>query len=338
MNNKYINIFVLGAGASVDYGLPVWSELRELLIEYLNKNTASIISPDVSNRFLHELQQIGTDKKYATVDEMISKFPDDDAEILDPTEAIFDVVGKIFKSKVRTESVGWIETFVKKNNLEILLNNEASNTSSVFINFNYDTLLLSKIVQIFRKKYERAPERKMWKKHYGRDYVTEFNNCGTDIFHPHGILYLCDKNEMQIGQKTTCHPTSNTYRNAQTRVGSTDIASKVLGRDNAISCHDTREHFTFSEIKNRITKLARSGQPKVDTRLILLGVGPDSLAFNLNKIFEGQTFDVRQIYYTCTMDDEQYIYEQYFNKFQARIERYANCKELVENNTFIPFN
>ena len=178
----------------------------------------------------------------------------------------------------------------------------------------------------------------MWKKHYGRDYVTEFNDCGTDIFHPHGILYLCDKNEMQIGQKTTCHPTSNTYRNAQTRVGSTHIASKVLGRDNAISCHDTQEHFTFSEIKNRIKKLARSGQPKVDTRLILLGVGPDSLAFNLNKIFEGHTFDVRQIYYTCTKEDEQHIYEQYFNKFQARIERYANCKELVENNTFIPFN
>ena len=74
------------------------------------------------------------------------------------------MVKKIFKSKVRTESVGWIETFVKKNNLEILLNNEASNTSSVFINFNYDTLLLSKIVQFFRKKYESAPERKMWNK------------------------------------------------------------------------------------------------------------------------------------------------------------------------------
>ena len=95
-------------------------------------------------------------------------------------------------------------------------------------------------------------------------------------------------------------------------------------------------HFLRSE--NESKKLARSGQPKVETKLILLGVGPDSLAFNLNKIFEGLTFDVRQIYYTCTMDDEQYIYEQYFNKFQARIERYANCKELVENNTFIPFN
>ena len=338
MNNKYINIFVLGAGASVDYGLPVWSELRELLIEYLNKNTASIISPDVSNRFLHELQQIGTDKKYATVDEMISKFPDDDAEILDPTEAIFDVVGKIFKSKVRTESVGWIETFVKKDNLEILLNNEASNTSSVFINFNYDTLLLSKIVQFFKKKYERAPERKMWKKQTGRAYETEFKNCAKNILHPHGILYLCAMDEIKIGQKTTCYPTSYTYRNAQTVVGSAQIAHSSVGQDNAISCYDTQEHFTFSEIRKRVKKLARSGQPKVDMKLILLGVGPDSLAFNLNKIFEGQTFDVRQIYYTCTMDDEQYIYEQYFNKFQARIERYANCKELVENNTFIPFS
>ena len=338
MNNKYINIFVLGAGASVDYGLPVWVELRELLIEYLNKNTASIISPDVSNRFLHELQQIGTDKKYATVDEIISKFPDDEAEILDPTEAIFDVVGKIFKSKLRADSQGWIETFVKKNNLEILLNNEDPNTSSVFINFNYDTLLLSKIVQFFKKKYERAPERKMWKKQTGRAYETEFKNCATDILYPHGILYLCVMDEIKIGQKTTCYPTSYTYRNAQTVVGSAHIASSSVGQDNAISCHDTREHFTFSEIKNRIKKLARSGQPKVDTRLILLGVGPDSLAFNLNKIFEGHTFDVRQIYYTCTKEDEQHIYEQYFNKFQARIERYANCKELVENNTFIPFN
>lgn len=46
----------------------------------------------------------------------------------------------------------------------------------------------------------------------------------------------------------------------------------------------------FYDIKRRINQLTENGGKDVDIRLILLGVGPDSLAFNLSKICPGGTF------------------------------------------------
>ena len=342
MSTKYVNVFVLGAGASVDYGLPVWRDLRELLIEDIKKNGLSGFSIGASNRFLNELEQIGPGNKYETVDEVISNFDDEKVVFPGTTVAIFEVVKKVFNSRAIAEGPGWIETFVNQNNMEILLTNEVSNYPTVFINFNYDTLLLSKIVQFFKLKCESASksEIKQWRIQHGADsdFGEKFQHCAKDIFHPHGILYLCESDEMRIGQKTSCHPTSKTFRNAQTRGASLDISRINIGVDNAISCHDAHDHFTFIEIKQRLNHLARGSQGILEIRLILLGVGPDSLAFNLDKIFRAEAFDVRQVHYTCTKEDEKHVYEQYLNKFEAATESYEDCQELVEKNTFIPFN
>ena len=342
MSTKYFNVFVLGAGASVDYGLPVWCELWELLIEDIKKNGLSGISAGASNRFLNELEQIGPGKKYETVDEVISNFEDDKVEFPGTTVAIFEVVKKVFTSRAMAQSAGWIETFVKQNNMEILLTNEASNYPTFFINFNYDTLLLSKFVQFFKHKCENASksEIKQWRLQHGADsdFEEKFEDWAKDIFHPHGILYLCESDQLRIGLKTSCHPTSKTFRNARTQGASLAVSRTNIGVDNAISCHDAQENFTFSNIKNRIHNLAGRGQESSEMRLILLGVGPDSLAFNLDKIFGEEAFDVRQVHYTCTKEDDKHIYERYFNMFQATSQRYQNCQELVEKNTFIPFN
>ena len=59
MATKRVNIFVLGAGASVDYGLPVWDRLKDLLIEELSSGGAVVISRDGTNRLLCELEEIG---------------------------------------------------------------------------------------------------------------------------------------------------------------------------------------------------------------------------------------------------------------------------------------
>ena len=115
MSTKYVNVFVLGAGASVDYELPVWDELRELLIEDIKKNGLSGFSPGASNRVLNELEQIGPGKKYATVDEVISNFDDEKVVFPGTTVAIFEVVKKVFNSRAIAEGPGWIETFVNRN-------------------------------------------------------------------------------------------------------------------------------------------------------------------------------------------------------------------------------
>ena len=280
-------------------------------------------------------------RKYETVDEMIPKFElDEDEEITNP---FFEVVKGLFKSKSKPNQAGWIETFVGENNLESLLNNEenaASDYSSVFINFNYDTLLLSRIVQYFKNKYQNASklERRQWKLNYGEgsDFAAKFQGCAQAIYHPLGILYLCDGDETKINPKASRHSISKTYRNAFASGGRLRPNNITSGRDNAISCHDAMEQFTFTDIREQISRLAGEGRRDVEMRLIFLGVGPDSLELNLKWIFKEETFNVTQIDYTCIRDADKRAYEQYFKRFDATTERYKDCQELVDKNTFIP--
>ena len=340
MSTKFANIFVLGAGASVDYGLPIWCELSDLLIQQVTEIEARKFSLDIWNRLVGELEEIGSGKKYSTVDEMISKFSRSTPDFAEVTEEIFEQVKIILKSRVITENVGWIEELIDKNDLEILLTRKATNYSTVFINFNYDTLLVSKIVQFFHREFRRTPneEKAEWYTQTGLDFERKFEYCANHIYHPHGVLYLFDGNEIKIGEKTFCYPTTKTFINAQTTVEDRRVSSYGSGSNNAISCHDAHEQFTFADIKERIHELAGGAQGDVEVRLIVLGVGPDALEFNLDKIFDGQRFHVKQVHYTCKREHEIHIYKQYFDKFQATTMRYKNCKELIQKNTFIPFN
>ena len=266
MNRKCVNIFVLGAGASVDYGLPVWDELKGLLIEEITNNGAIVISPDVTNRLQHEMKEIGPTKKYETVDQMISKVSRKLPDFAATTQELFSVIKTIFKANVTTENVGWIETFVQKNNIEIFLEDDHSDNSTVFINFNYDTLLVSKIVEFFNHKFLGAAneEKGEWYARTGLDFEQKFRDCARDIYHPHGVLYLSDGNEVKIGEKTFCYPTTKTCINAQTFGTRPEIEYLGSGSDNPVSCHDAYENFTFSEIKERVKWLAGDDRTDVE--------------------------------------------------------------------------
>ena len=131
---------------------------------------------------------------------------------------MFKEVKTILEQRVRPETVGWIETFVKSNDLEILLRNESTNNSPVFINFNYDTILLLKIVEFFDEKYSSTSNltKAEWRANTGYNFENRFKNCIRDIFHPHGILNLFDEDRMKIGNETFCYATTKTFLNAKT--------------------------------------------------------------------------------------------------------------------------
>ena len=333
---RRLNIFVLGAGASADYGLPMWAELRDLLIAHIG-GRRSETSSDISATLLAGLFQVGENKKYETIDKMISEISKKTAN-LSVLEELFKSVKEIFKLKLIDNKHGWIETFIEKNNLNALLDTTVSNNDGVFINFNYDDILVSRIVTFFDKEHTMtAPEVSWdWRTKTGRDFEDKFSQCLGDVFHPHGMLYLFEKDSLKIGEKTYCRPVCETFRNAEVSINSRTGSSVTHGGDSAISCHDTQEAFTFSKIKERIKDLAYA-EMGTDVRLILLGVGPSSLELNLDKVFGDYELPIREIHYTCTDIKNMPVYEKYFRKFGAMLltNKYENCRDLVEGNVFL---
>jgi hypothetical protein len=146
-------IFILGAGASFDYGLPVWDNLSSLIRNYLKDELVK--NNKLSKEILEWLDLIGEDKKYKTLDECIfhesssDKYKENGQDI---EFEIFRILKEIFTDLYDPTRISWI-----KNLNEKIRKKEGLDWNNIFfINYNYDSVLADNILNFnYLTKTER---------------------------------------------------------------------------------------------------------------------------------------------------------------------------------------
>jgi hypothetical protein len=133
------HIFILGAGSSVDYGLPIWKELSNLIKTKIGNDNDGLYK--YRKEIIDWLDKVGDNKKYETIDECIaseSVSKDYHSNGHEIENEIFRVVKDIFEESYRDNEAGWVRKLNEgiKNNRGLNIENRIA-----FINYNYDDVL-----------------------------------------------------------------------------------------------------------------------------------------------------------------------------------------------------
>lgn len=186
LNKSVKNIFVLGAGASVDYGLPVWKDLSNLLVEK--------VSEDAKDNYKHKkeilewLEKVGENKAYETIDKcirdesLLRQYP----ESPDIENEIFSAIKNIFGKLYKKNDNGWINILNEK-----ILINRGLESSLAFINFNYDDILEKNFLNF---SYLH-PKQRLY--NY-RPRLATLSNIGVTALYPHGKFFENQDEESHI--------------------------------------------------------------------------------------------------------------------------------------------
>lgn len=176
-NRKYV--FILGAGASVDYGLPTWKELNNLIKTKIenDKNDQYKYKKEI----LDWLNKIGDDKTYKTIDECITResvsknYHENGHEIEDE---IFRIVKDVFEEVYRENETGWI----RKLNDKIKDSESMSLENRIaFINYNYDNVLDKNFLN-----FDYLP--KKYKFFNNKDRLDILSSVKISCLYPHGYF------------------------------------------------------------------------------------------------------------------------------------------------------
>ncbi len=208
------HLFILGAGSSVDYGLPTWSNLAEILKNKINS------SPEGSLQYKTEIMEwidkVGQDKEHDTIDRCITK--ESRSKVyrsngLAIENSIFLLMKEIFRDIYSPNEDGWIN---KLN--QVILDRQWLENKIAFINYNYDNVLDENIL-----KFDFLTEKEL-----NVDYRVRIANLDTriPIFYPHGNFF----SETELSD--------NSYLNRNITTNKTDLTNVI----DAISCHESEAH------------------------------------------------------------------------------------------------
>ncbi len=177
INSSIEYVFVLGAGASIDYGLPSWDQLGTLIS---NKLQADVEGKYKNNKaILNWIDKIGEGKAYKTIDECVKleavseDFEDNGHEI---ENEIFLIMNEVFNELYKDNKQGWIGKLNEKIRSESSLSLESK---IVFINYNYDDVLDRNLLNF---SYLKAKQR-IW---LYRERLQTLLRCVIQVFYPHG--------------------------------------------------------------------------------------------------------------------------------------------------------
>ena len=179
LNEKEENIFILGAGASFEYKLPLWKDLNEEIKKELEK--------DNNNKYLYKkeikewLDKVEEDKQYKTIDECIAiesrKNKKDGLKI---EIEIFLIIKDIFENKYEDlDETGWIHFL----NQYFLFFPQAVNWIYL-INYNYDSVFEKNILL-----YDYLSEKEKLLNKKKLEYLKDLK---IRAIFPHSTFYLKD--------------------------------------------------------------------------------------------------------------------------------------------------
>lgn len=285
-------IFILGAGASVDYGLPTWSELNDLV-------RAKIIN-DTNNQYKYKdeiiswLDNVGVKKTYKTIDECMklesasAQYHDNGHEIEDN---LFRIIKDTFDEIYKDNQLGWIRKLneIIKDNKEIKLEKRLA-----FINYNYDNVLDRNFLNF---NYLSAKHRQF---NY-RERLEELSGARSFCFHPHGYF------QSEIAS-------SRIIKEVDT------IKSGIEEFIDAVSCHESKSHVvtTYSTFE------------KVSLFILGLGGGLEINLNNLKFINKISEIHITIRDEKIRSNIINFLSEK-FNIPPTEIKVYNNCDELIMN-------
>lgn len=293
---KDINrILILGAGASVEYGMPLWRELATLIKKKIDQDTSN--SYKYKNEILDWIAKIGKGKSYATIDECIYRESVSGAyhsNGLEIENEIFSIIKEIFIDAYhRNNTGGWIRLL----NQKILHNtgNQSFEDKIAFVNYNYDQVLHDNFLN-----YEHLPA-----KHSRltfRDRLNNLAHVSVPTLFGHGTLFS------EYGDRG-----SNLDKHTKTiKTGDNELID-------AVSCYESSSH------------AIRSYYPAIARSVYILGLG-EGLKVNLENLYFG--FPITKVHVTIKDKNlETGVVSFLSEKFSispGEIKIYDSCEDLIE--------